>query len=100
MNVKVLVGNVFKVHYILNVNLNVVKYYVVVIHVNKNVVSNAFVKKIVKIYVHTVIVVINALKFVSIVKKDALSVANMENVRKNVEKFVIGSLAKNDAKKK
>ena len=72
MNAKVLVGNVFKVHYILNANLNVVKYYVVAIHVNKNVVSNAFVKKIVKIYVPMVFVVKNAVKFVSIVKKNVL----------------------------
>ena len=71
-NEKVPVGNVFKAHYILNVNLNVVKYYAVVIHVNKDVVLNVFVKKNVKMFVLMDIVMINVMKFVSIVKKNVL----------------------------
>ena len=54
------VENVFKAHSTQNVNQNVIRFFLVVIHANKNVLQNAFVKKSAKIFVIMVIVMTNA----------------------------------------
>ena len=98
MNVKEHVEDVLKELFILNVNQNVIGYFLVVIHAIKNVLLNAFVKKNVKISVHMDIVMINVAIFVLIVKKNVKLVASMKNVKKSVENYVQESLVIKDAK--
>ena len=100
MIVKEHVEDVLKELFMLNVNQNVIGYFLVVIHVIKNVLLNVFVKKNVKIFVFMDIAMINVVKFVLIVKKNAKLVVSMKNAKKNVGNYVQGSHVIKDAKKK